>query len=159
LDAPAGPHEQWQDEVMGRERGLADEIAQHRMLAQAARPDCGVCPQWGRLHECALRSSRGLVVRLGGTDTGPRRRLVPLRRQTFLECREEQQHVVFAAAITHQADAPHLALEIAQPAADLDAELVEELLAYRAVIDTGRDLDGVELWQLMPLGGGVRQSQ
>ena len=41
LDAAARPHEQRQDQVVRRQRGFADEVAQQRMAAQAARADDG----------------------------------------------------------------------------------------------------------------------
>src|SRR5262245_59978034 len=61
--------------------------------------------------------------------------------------------------MAHQADAPDLTLEIAQAAADLDAEIRQQFLAHAQVIDSGRNADGIELGQLMAFDRGIGQTQ
>src|SRR5258708_3844882 len=61
------------------------------------------------------------LVRRG--DAGAGRYLDTLRRQTLLQRGEEEQHIGGTAGVSHQADAPGLALEVAESAADFDAEV------------------------------------
>src|SRR5262245_31046534 len=72
-----------------------------------------------------------------GAETSDR----PLVEQTFFQGREEEQHVIRPAAMAHEPDAPHLAFEVAESAADLDAELREQLLSRGPIIRARRDAD------------------
>src|SRR5581483_10759141 len=101
--------------------------------------------------------SRVETIRRG--DAGAGGQLLPLGEQTLLQGGEDQQHAVGAGVVPHQADAPDLALVLAQAAADLDAEVREQLLAHRQVFHAGRHLDGVELRQLASLDGEILQPQ
>src|SRR5262245_49464929 len=64
------------------------------------------------------------LVRRGHTRA--RRYLRSQAAQTLLQRRQELQHHARPAVVTHEADTPCLALELAEAAADLDAELVEQ---------------------------------
>src|SRR5439155_15447845 len=54
--------------------------------------------------------------------------------QALLQRRQELQHHAGPCVVSHQTDAPRLALEIAKAAADLDAELGQQALANCHVI-------------------------
>ena len=77
----------------------------------------------------------------------------------MLERGQHLQHDPRPAVVPHQANPPRLAFEVAQTAADLDAELAQQLLAHRQVIDAGRNAHRVQLRQLMALGRDVAQAQ
>jgi hypothetical protein len=61
--------------------------------------------------------------------------------------------------VAHQADPPNLALEVAQPAADLDAEVREQSLADRQVVHARGNQHGIELRELIPLLRGILEAQ
>src|SRR4029453_14731437 len=65
-------------------------------------------------------------------------------RQQALEGAEYEQDVGFGARLAHQSDAPDLALQRTQPAADLELKLVQQGLAYAGVIDAVGDAHRVE---------------
>ena len=53
---------------------------------------------------------------------------------------ESSRKTLFGSrAVAHQADAPDLAFEVAEPAADLDAEAIEQSAADRGVVDARRE--------------------
>src|SRR5438132_3910049 len=97
------------------------------------KPTAGSPPRdsWDRLFIGARRrihSNTGKYTLLGVNsarrgNAGPGCERYPLRLQALFQRRQEQEDIVGAAAVTHQADAPGFALELAQTAADLDAEL------------------------------------
>ena len=60
-------------------------------------------------------------------------RTVSLGPQHGFKGRQQEKHVLLAAGVPHQADAPDLAGELAQPAADFNAVMVEQRLAYGEV--------------------------
>src|SRR5690348_2113284 len=64
-----------------------------------------------------------------------------LIEQDLFERREEEQHIIFLARIAHQANAPELAFDGAEAAADFDIEFVEELIAGFGVVHSGGDFD------------------
>src|SRR5437870_5600075 len=64
-------------------------------------------------------------------DAGARRHLATDTQQALFERGKHLQHAVGPCVVPHQADAPDLALEVAQSAADLDAEVAQKLFANR----------------------------
>src|SRR4051812_11516368 len=82
---------------------------------------------------------------VGRCYAAARRPLHALGLQALLQGTQELQHDGGPAVVTHEADSPGLALEVAEPTADLDGELVEQSFAHGKVIDTGRNSDGVQL--------------
>ncbi len=54
-----------------------------------------------------------------------RGRSFTLGTEALLQCRKKQKNVSGAAIVAHEADAPDFAFEIAQAAADFDAELAQ----------------------------------
>src|SRR6185312_3267895 len=101
-------------------------------------------------------SSIGLF---GGGDAAARFHLGPGVVEHLLQRREECKYAVGPAVVAHQADAPGLALEVAETAADLDAEFAEQPLASRRVVHAVRDSHGVQLRQLVPFPGDVLQTE
>src|SRR6202008_1766972 len=63
------------------------------------------------------------------------------------ERREAEHHVVRAAAVAHQAEAPDLALERAEPGADLQPELGKQRAAHLFLVHAFRALHRVHLRQ------------
>src|SRR3954452_9450739 len=61
--------------------------------------------------------------------------LVPETGEYLLQCGQEDQNVRFTALVTHQADAPDLALEGAKAGADFDIKLLQQLLSHSHVVD------------------------
>src|SRR6266568_1391916 len=94
-----------------------------------------------------------------GGDARARRRLRPLLDQTLLQRGEQLHDAVGPAVVTHQPDAPDLALELAQSAADLDPVVGEQLLPHGDVIDPGGDAHGIELRKLVGLVCAVLQAE
>src|SRR5437764_2787776 len=73
------------------------------------------------------------------------RQLAARSPQALLQRRQELQHNSWSAVEPHQAYAPGLALEVAETAADLDAEVVQQSLPHRQVHDPCRDAHRIEL--------------
>src|SRR5262249_31539675 len=96
---------------------------------------------------------------VGCRHAAARRAPGALGLKTLLQCGEELQHDSGPAVVSHQADSPGATLELAEAAADLDAELVEQALPNGQVVNAVGDPDGVQLRELAPLGGGVTQPQ
>src|SRR5436853_598050 len=102
----------------------------------------------------ALLSLRVLDVHLG---VGAMRRgfgVADMHRQRHVvehraERREAQHHVVGAAAVAHQAEAPDLALERPEAGADLEAELGEQHAAHPGFVDALGTQYGIHLRQLI----------
>src|SRR5262245_36359537 len=82
-----------------------------------------------------------------------------LSKQTLFECCEQQEDIIRPTAVAHQSDTPDLALEIAQAAAYLDAELGKQPFPDGQIVDAGRNVDGVELRQLVSFGCRVGNAQ
>src|SRR5262245_14763800 len=99
-------------------------------------------------------SSAGVSGVRGG-DPGAGRDLRALALQALLQRPEDLEYNPGPCVVAHQADAPGLAFALTEPATDLDAERVEQLLADRRVVHAGGNADRVELRQLVPLGRGV----
>src|SRR5215831_4137829 len=96
----------------------------------------------------------GTIRSIRRRHAGPRRDLRSLTEQTLLQRPEELQDYARPAVVSHEADTPRLALELAKAATDLDAELAQQPFAYRQVVHASRDAHRVELRQLVPLRGG-----
>src|SRR5579884_2877582 len=92
-------------------------------------------------------------------DAGAWRDADTLDGKALFERREEEQDVGGPAGVAHETNAPGLPLEIAQSAADLDAELAQKALARVEVVGAGRDLHGVELRQFIPLARGIADAE
>ena len=103
-------------------------------------------------HDPAYASSAAATPAPGVT-------FAPTLRKHCSSAAKHVEHRPGPAVVAHQADAPDLALEVAQPAADLDAEVVEQPLAHRQIIDAGGNADGVELRQLMSFLGRVLEAE
>src|SRR5438045_207098 len=99
------------------------------------------------------------VKRVGRRDPSARRDLRTLAGEALLQRRQEQQHAVRPAVVSHQADAPRLALEVAEAAADLDAELRQQPFAHRRVVHAGWDAHRIELRQPTPFDRRVLQAE
>src|SRR5581483_9112482 len=82
-----------------------------------------------------------------------------LPEEAFFKGGENEQDIFRLTVVAHQTDAPGLALEVAQAAADLDAELVEKLRTHGGVIHAAWHAHSVELRQLVSLGGRVGQAE
>src|SRR5262249_46719297 len=78
-----------------------------------------------------LSRSLGSIALSGRRPPGPRRDLRALLDEALLQRRQAEQDIIRPAAVAHKADAPGLALEVAQATADLDAELGQQLFAHR----------------------------
>src|SRR4051794_18092900 len=61
--------------------------------------------------------------------------LVPETGEYLLQRGQKDQNVRFTARVTHQADAPYLALEGAKAGADFDIKLLQQLLSHSRVVD------------------------
>src|SRR5258708_38627607 len=85
-------------------------------------------------------------------DTGAAGNAASLVEQGFFEGREEQENVILLGRPAHQADAPDLALDGAESAGDLDAELITKLCANFAIVGARRDFDGDDCRQAV---GGI----
>ena len=82
-----------------------------------------------------------------------------LRPEELAERAEERGHRALARRVAHEADAPRLAGELAEPAADLDAVGLEQRLAQRRVVGAVGQPRGGELGEPVALGarpGGSR---
>src|SRR5438270_4180532 len=84
---------------------------------------------------------------LGVADMHRQRHVVEHRA----ERREAQHHVVRAAAVAHQAEAPDLALERPEAGADLEAELGEQRASHLGFVHALGTHDRVHLRQLILL--------
>ena len=60
----------------------------------------------------------------------------PSAQSELAEGAEQRGDRVLARAVAHEADAPALAREVAEAAADLDVEAAEQLAAHLGVVDT-----------------------
>src|SRR6266576_2521252 len=100
-------------------------------------------PQAARLRAIAL---------VGGSDACSGFCALP---EALLQSGQEEEDVFGAAGVAHEADAPGFAFEVAQAAADFDAEIGEEFFADDQVIDAGGNFHGVELGQLVAFGGEI----
>src|SRR5512139_2964720 len=69
-----------------------------------------------------------LIDRVGRRD--PRTTGKAFARQDALQRREQEQDVVRSRVNAHDTDPPHLSLQGAEPASDLDPEFAEEPAAY-----------------------------
>src|SRR6266568_4869588 len=101
----------------------------------------------------ALRGRRGLALRVGperggAGGAGPRRLALP--RERLLERGEHREHVLLARGLAHEPDAPDLAGEGPEPAADLDGVVGEQGLAHRPLVHAGGHLHAVERRQPPP---------
>src|SRR5690606_22119101 len=99
------------------------------------------------------------VLRVCGGNTGPRIELVALFGKQLFEGAKQQQDVARTGRVAHQTDTPHFAFEVAQSAADLDAEPFEQLPANCRVIDAGGNFDGVEHRELVAFGRRVGNAE
>src|SRR4051812_37404973 len=86
------------------------------------------------------RGRDGSGGRLGAGRLG----VDPTLGQHGLQRAEQQDDQARRRARAHQADAPDLAGQRPEAAADLDAELLEQLLPHGRIVDAVRDADGVE---------------
>src|SRR5690349_6910348 len=59
--------------------------------------------------------------------------------QALLQRRQHREHRPRPAVVAHEADAPDLALEVAEPAADFDAELGQHAFANRQIVNALRN--------------------
>src|ERR1017187_6655456 len=92
---------------------------------------------WRDLNEAFIadyQKKTGVTVNIqqshGGRDARAGRGLAADAHEALLQRRQDLEDAVGARVVAHQADAPDLALEIAQAAADLDAEIGQQLLAH-----------------------------
>src|SRR3954469_12668827 len=76
--------------------------------------------------------------------------LVPETGEYLLQCGQEDQNVRFTARVTHQADAPYLALEGAEAGANFDIKLIQQLLSHGRIVDARRNPHRVKLRQRVP---------
>src|SRR3954469_10297079 len=76
--------------------------------------------------------------------------LVAETGEDLLQCGEEDQNVRFTARVTHQADAPYLALEGAEAGANFDIKLIQQLLSHGRIVDARRNPHRVKLRQRVP---------
>ena len=79
--------------------------------------------------------------------------------QDLFDRGQSLEDAVRTAVVTHESDAPGLALELAQSAADLDAELGQEPLAARGFIHAIGTPHGVELRKLVAFTGQVFETE
>src|SRR4051794_32826355 len=86
------------------------------------------CSLWFVSLSCPSVSA-GEVGLVRGGDARPGSDAVADALQALLQRPQEQEHALRPAVVAHDADAPDLTLEVAQAAAHLDAELVQQPLA------------------------------
>src|SRR3954464_10033034 len=103
---------------------------------------------------CALLALRVLDVHLGVRAVRCSFRVADVDRQAHVgqhraERREAEHDVVRTAAVAHQADAPHLALERPEAGADLEAEFVQQRATHLFLVHGLRTQHGVHLRQLV----------
>jgi len=75
--------------------------------------------------------------------------------EALFQSGQEEEDVFGPAGVAHEADAPGFAFEVAQAAADFDAEFGEKFFADGEVFDAGGDFNGVELGELVVFGGEI----
>src|SRR5208282_5474633 len=77
------------------------------------------------------------VASNGGTDRSARRVAVAVVEESLIQSRKQFQDEALLTAVAHGAEAPNLALQLADATGDFNIEFVKELVAEIEAIDTG----------------------